>query len=120
MTELGLEAYQAWYLVTTYGAQSEEIWKRFGERTEPDTEERLLLAELSFCLDHEMVHTPADFFIRRTGRLYFDIESVRKHLEAAIKYLETELGYSPEQSESYRSALLEEIEDHSAFSPERH
>ena len=120
MTELGLEAYQAWYLVTTYGAQSEEIWKRFGERTEPDTEERLLLAELSFCLDHEMVHTPADFFIRRTGRLYFDIESVRKHLEAAIKHLETELGYSPEQSESYRSELLEEIEDHSAFSPERH
>ena len=34
-------------------------------------EDRLFMKELSYCLNYEMVLTPADFLIRRTGMLYF-------------------------------------------------
>jgi len=52
----------------------------------------LILAQLAFTLDNELVFHPLDFFERRTGMLYFDIEKMRetyKEVSAEIcKYLD--------------------------------
>ncbi len=66
------------YLVYNYGKQTNSILKKFTELKDSDIEIRLAKAELWFCIQHEMVQTPLDFFIRRTGKLYFDIESLKK------------------------------------------
>ena len=59
-------------LVRRYGREAVAIWESAKEemRTGFD-EDRLFMKELSYCLNYEMVLTPADFLIRRTGMLYF-------------------------------------------------
>ncbi len=57
------------YLVGNYGKQTDIILNDI-QSGEADIE--LAKAELRFAIHHEMAVTPLDFFIRRTGMLYFD------------------------------------------------
>ena len=83
----GFSEYNAWYLVTTYGKQTEQILKEYSSFKDNDNARRLIRAELKFGIEHEMVTNPMDFFIRRTGRLYFDIDSVRAYLKPVLEDL---------------------------------
>jgi len=56
----------------------------------------LVLAQLEHCLRYESVFHPLDFFERRTGWLYFNIEKVRKSLEAVVDYMYVHFSWSPE------------------------
>ena len=75
MSQFGLTAYHAWYLATTYGKQTEVILKKMKDFKD-SAEIALARAEAWFGVNYEMVNSLEDFFVRRTGRLYFDIESV--------------------------------------------
>ncbi len=75
------DAYHAWYLCTTYGRQSDIIIDKSKEFENKDTLERLIRAELWYCIHHEMTNSLTDFFVRRTGRLYFNIPSVKEYME---------------------------------------
>jgi glycerol-3-phosphate dehydrogenase len=69
----------ALYLVSNYGTQTEWIIREFAQlqQKEQGSPEMLLLkAELHFSLNHEMIVSLEDFFVRRTGLLYFDIDKV--------------------------------------------
>ncbi|XOV93532.1 MAG: FAD-dependent oxidoreductase [Bacteroidota bacterium] len=79
LSEKGLDAERATYLVYNYGKQSKTILNQIKKGKMKDPEETLILAELSFCLKNEIVLSSMDFLERRTGRLYFDIESARKY-----------------------------------------
>jgi glycerol kinase len=85
------DEYQAWYLTSNYGKQADIILKKVNFFINPTPIERLIRAELWYTVHHEMVNGLSDFFVRRTGRLYFDIESVHqfRHIveEDLIKYL---------------------------------
>ncbi len=73
----GLTKYDAWYLVSNYGTQSDTIINRFFELRHSNLAPiALLKAELWFSIHNEMVFSPLDFYMRRTGRIYFDIQSV--------------------------------------------
>lgn len=63
---------QATYLVSNYGKQSGLILSYLEEMNHDMGILRLTLAELQFCLQHEMVIKPSDFLVRRTGLLYFN------------------------------------------------
>lgn len=89
---LGIDdPYQAWYFTSNYGKQTDIILKKTNFFINPTPIERLIRAELWYTVHHEMVNGLSDFFVRRTGRLYFDIESVHqfRHIveEDLIKYL---------------------------------
>ncbi|MDH3649656.1 MAG: hypothetical protein OEQ53_08225, partial [Saprospiraceae bacterium] len=66
------------YLLQNYGSQSDYILEQMDNDPSSDTTTRLLRAELEFCMQNEMVVTPADFLIRRTGRLYFLPSTISK------------------------------------------
>lgn len=85
LLKLKLEPSYASYLVSLYGIQTNEIIKLFDEINEIDVEIRLTLAELDFALSHEMIVNSLDFFIRRTGMMYFDIKRVKKCKEKVIQ-----------------------------------
>lgn len=72
----GFTEKDASYLVHNYGKQTEVILDKFDELNEENLQERLLKAEVWFTIKHEMTCTPTDFFMRRTGRLFFDKPSV--------------------------------------------
>lgn len=78
------DAYESWYLCTTYGKQTNTIIKKSALFTNDDVLERLIRAELWFCMHYEMTNSLPDFFVRRTGRLYFNIASVTKYLDIVL------------------------------------
>ena len=85
------EEYQSEYLATTYGKQSNTIIDKMSYFLNDDPDECLIRAEVWYSIHHEMANSLTDFFVRRTGRLYFDIESVHRYRnlvqEDFIKYL---------------------------------
>ena len=64
------------YFVSTYGRQADVIIDHTKHFNNESSLEKLIRAELWFCITHEMMNSMTDFFVRRTGRLYFNIESV--------------------------------------------
>ncbi|MFD0617265.1 glycerol-3-phosphate dehydrogenase/oxidase [Paenibacillus sp. GCM10027629] len=70
-----------------------------------------LLAELSYAIQYEMAVTPADFFIRRTGAMLFDVESVRKWREPVIRYMAIQLNWSFEERERYSLELKQLLQE---------
>jgi glycerol-3-phosphate dehydrogenase len=79
------DPYFAWYLTSTYGKQSEIIINQMPSFSNKNAELRLIRAELWYGVHHEMINNLADFFVRRTGRLYFNISSIPKFKSAIIK-----------------------------------
>ncbi|MCM4150515.1 glycerol-3-phosphate dehydrogenase/oxidase [Arenibacter sp. N53] len=119
LTPEGFSQYDAWYLVTNYGKQTETILEYYAKQKDDDHELGMAKAELKFTIENEMVQTPMDFFIRRTGRLYFDIDSIRKLMEPILAEFKTIFKLEDEIINSYRATLEEELEEHSNFSLDR-
>ena len=115
----GFSEYDAWYLVTTYGKQTEQILEDYHRFKNKDYRLRMLRAELKFGIAHEMVTNPMDFFIRRTGRLYFDIGSVREFLSPILDDLSKAFGYGQAEMTFFREKMMEALESHSHFSMDR-
>ena len=75
----------------------------------------VMAAKLYYSIYHEMVCTPSDFFIRRTGSLYFNIKEVEQHKEAVLLVMKDILGYSMEQVNYHRFELQHQLELATSF-----
>lgn len=115
----GFTEHDAWFLVTNYGKQTEIILETYNHLKDKDKYERLAKAELRFGIDYEMVQNPMDFFIRRTGRLYFDIDSIRNLMEPILAEFKSSYGAAESQILVWREELKCVLEEHSNFSIER-
>jgi glycerol-3-phosphate dehydrogenase len=76
-------------------------------------------AELHYGINYELITSPMDFFIRRTGRLYFDIESVTYLLDPILDEFQTIFKSDELQIHSWREKMLQEIDEHSIFTLDR-
>ena len=94
---------EAKYLIGNYGRSALGIAKSFKEKTA----QALLLAELEFCVKNEMVRRSSDFLVRRTGRLFFNIQSVLEHKALVSKHLAKLFQWI----EPERKADLRELDD---------
>ena len=83
-----LDSFFAWYLVTNYGKSAEEIIEDISN-FKGSPEVALTRSELSFCFRNEMVQTLSDFYIRRTGKLFFEIQNIKLTKELIICLLYT-------------------------------
>lgn len=115
----GFVEYDAWSLVTTYGKQTETILGIYGTLNDEDIYVRMVKAELQFGIDYEMVLNPMDFFIRRTGRLYFDIDSVRNLMDPVVEEFKTRYELDDQQVQEWKETLKHELNEHSDFSMDR-
>ena len=111
----GLSAYEADYLVHNYGKQTDAILAKFGEYDGQDPQLALARAELWFSIHHEMVVTPMDFFSRRTGRLYFDIETVKAFQAPLLEDFRQAFGWSEEELTLHRKELETAVYEASHF-----
>ncbi|WP_405205052.1 glycerol kinase GlpK [Aquimarina sp. LLG6339-5] len=105
------DEYYGWYLATTYGKQANTIIDKVGYFLNDSIEEKLIRSEVWYGVHHEMINGLADFFVRRTGRLYFDINSVRQYRslvqEDLIKYLQWDEQRLAKENE-YLDLLLQD------------
>jgi glycerol-3-phosphate dehydrogenase len=100
-----LSGYTAKYLVENYGHQTDEILQRFGKPDYEHAELELLKAEAWFTIQHEMVGGLEDFFVRRTGLLYFDITKVIRHKYAIAEFFQSTFGWSQSQTDQQLATL---------------
>ena len=110
-TERGLAANltedEARYLARKYGSNVDELYVIAGKAS-PDEMNGLplvLYVQLLYGLQSEGIMTPSDFFIRRTGALYFDIESVKAHHINVVKLMARYFSWSIEEVKSHNSEL---------------
>ena len=99
------------YLVSNYGKQSEVILNYMTQL--PDTKDDLALAksELWFCMEYEMVVSPLDFFVRRTGMLFFHINRLKMLMEPLMKEFKTQFGWSDAQFTGEMNKLNQAIKE---------
>jgi len=97
---MGLRKGIANYLVENYGQHAEAIVKQAtSQDPKQDGELVLLLAEFQHCLRHEMVCNLRDFFVRRTGLIYFDIGQVVRWKDAVATSCRDRLGWTEDRIE---------------------
>ena len=81
-------------LVSNFGKQCDDILGRFEMVDENDKEVRLVKAQLDYCIKMEMIKTGSDFFVRRTGLLYFDLPLLKKVLDPCLRTMATQFNWS--------------------------
>jgi glycerol-3-phosphate dehydrogenase len=103
----GIPAYMAEQLWENFGAQSMEIvdlFLSFGK--DHPSELALIRAQLYYTLQHECVSTLADFFVRRTGLLYFDIHKVVNYNEAILEDMASFFSWDESRKQRERDVLV--------------
>ena len=112
----GLTEQDANYLVHNYGKQTDVILDKFDELTEENIEQRLLKAEVWFTIQHEMTCTPTDFFMRRTGRLFFDKPSVDTYKNFVLSEFKQLFNWNDETTNKHLQELEQKIKIAITFS----
>ena len=107
-TALGLTPAAARLLVNRYGANVDQVLRFYVEGQEEAVESGLdpvVFAMLRYSMEYEAAYKPIDFFIRRTGALFFNINWVYANKDAAISYMAKTFGWTDEQTTSYTKEL---------------
>lgn len=105
---LGLDRSAAERLARVYGSNVDALYERMPDpRTTADLHgmSQELLLMLRYAIDEEMAVTPADFFVRRTGDLFFRIDEVRQYKAAVIQYMAERLNWPEEQAIRHANEL---------------
>jgi glycerol-3-phosphate dehydrogenase len=111
---LGLTDQEANQLVRRYGSNIDQIYHLMdGFRSEAAGYGLpvWLLALLIYAIEKEMTVQPADFFIRRTGALFFNIEFVKRWRDPVIAYMTNRFGWTSAQADKYRDDLMVNLRD---------
>ncbi|MGG4168081.1 glycerol-3-phosphate dehydrogenase/oxidase [Rossellomorea vietnamensis] len=113
-TQYGLTESEGRKLAGMYGSNVDQLFK-LAHAYSGSTDERsvppYLYAQLIYAIQEEMAATPVDFFIRRTGALFFDREWVEKWKEPVIEMMSKLLNWTSEQKDKYTSDLNNELKN---------
>lgn len=105
---LGLTEEEASRLVHRYGTNIATLYQLL-RNTPADARPADLSLEvygaLLYGIEHEMVVTPSDFFIRRTGAMFFHVAWVRQWKDAVVNHMSKVFNWSPEQSAQHMQNL---------------
>lgn len=103
----GLTVKEGEYLAQHYGSNVGQVFEYA-----PVAQEllpKMLYAQLMYGIEQEMVTHPIDFFVRRTGNMFFNIASVKEHKDAVLTVMALVLGWSHIQKMQYEMELEKEI-----------
>ncbi|MCF8464857.1 MAG: glycerol-3-phosphate dehydrogenase/oxidase [Flavobacteriales bacterium] len=90
-----------------YGSNAQGIIAKIDLKLE-DRTLAILLSELRYCVDNEMIYELSDFLIRRTGRLYFEKPLADKYALALNQELTNLLTLSEADSKASLQTYLNE------------
>jgi glycerol-3-phosphate dehydrogenase len=93
------------YLVYNYGKNTTAILDHLESDFSMFNSETLANAEAWYCINYEMALTPVDFFVRRTGMLFFDINRTKGLVEPISKVFAKEFGWDEDSCKSNEMML---------------
>ena len=115
VVDMNLDPYYAEYLVGNYGKQTDQILAIANNSDEKDAEVKLALAELQWTIENESVHAMLDFFERRTGRLFFNINTIQKLKEHVLNHMSKTFNWSKNRIDQEKQWLDKELQVASEF-----
>lgn len=104
----GLTKEEGREIAEKYGSNAEAIFSLAGT-VEADNEYGLPpveYAKVIYSIQKEMIAKPTDYFVRRTGDLYFDVALVEKYQDGVVALMQKTLGWSDET----RGEMVEQLE----------
>ncbi|WBX78679.1 FAD-dependent oxidoreductase [Virgibacillus salarius] len=110
----GLDEATAIYLIKKYGANFDVIFELYQTKQEEAKQAEIdpvVFAQLLYAMEYEAAYKPVDFFIRRTGALFFEIEWVKSHQEKVIDYMARTLNWTDDQKEMFTEELQQLLYD---------
>ncbi|MGR6897733.1 glycerol-3-phosphate dehydrogenase/oxidase [Rummeliibacillus sp. BSL5] len=116
-TRYGLTFNEAEKLVRRYGTNIDELYRIM--QTLP-REEGIQLplamhAQLIYAIQFEMAYKPADFLVRRSSKMYFDIDSVKMYKDEVINLMSKYLQYTNEEVNKFTKELEDLLYDAGHF-----
>jgi len=108
IAEVDFNQKDAEYLVHNYGKQTDIILQKFDDLMHDNMQEKMIKAEVWFTINYEMTCSPTDFFMRRTGRLFFDKPSVDLYKNYVLDLFKTHFSWDEKTTEKH----LKELEKH--------
>lgn len=110
-TKYNLTEEEGRWLARHYGSNVMKLF-RIAQKVAPQEKEEiplLLYIALRYGLEEEAVLTPTDFFVRRTGLLYFNIKEVIAHKKAVLKYMASYFNWNKKRTTKEATRLLEAL-----------
>jgi glycerol-3-phosphate dehydrogenase len=101
-------------LVRRYGSNIDRIYelaRLHGEKAARYRLSRCDYARLIYSMEEELCAKPVDFFIRRTGAIYFSIAWVHEVKSAVLHCMADYLGWQQEQKLAYAKELEERLRE---------
>lgn len=105
---LGMDATEVEKLIQLYGSNIDTvfaIYEEYEKMAEAENINPIVFAMLQYALRHEFAYKPVDFFIRRTGGLFFHYNWVMESKDAVIDYMAKVLDWTNEQQAAYKEEL---------------
>jgi len=116
INEVDFTQKDAEYLVHNYGKQTDIILKKFDEFIDENQTEKLLKAEVWFTIHYEMACTPTDFFMRRTGRLFFDKPNVNLYKNLVLQLFKEHFNWDEKTKNLHQNDLEHQLKMATSFS----
>ncbi|RLQ91633.1 glycerol-3-phosphate dehydrogenase/oxidase [Falsibacillus albus] len=107
---IGLSPEEGKQLASRYGTNVEKIFS-YVQNYEGGDLTPIVFAELKYAIEEEMIAKPVDFFIRRTGAVFFDREWAEKWKNPVVEFMANELGWKAEEKLLYKKELEQELID---------
>ena len=115
IAEVDFDEKDAEYLVHNYGKQTDIILQKFDDLMHDNMQEKMIIAEVWFTIHHEMACTPTDFFMRRTGRLFFDANSVNVYKKLVFSEFQKYFSWDDKTVEKHQKELEEKLKTATTF-----
>ncbi|WP_100332017.1 glycerol-3-phosphate dehydrogenase/oxidase [Bacillus xiapuensis] len=106
----GLTEEQGRRLASMYGSNVDKLFNIAQENQNPMLPKDVY-AQAVYAVKHEMATKPVDFFIRRTGAVFFNIEWAKKYKEPVIDLMAEMLGWDEAVKKAYTAELNQQIQD---------
>ena len=115
IAEVDFDEKDAEYLVHNYGKQTDIILQKFDDLMHDNMQEKMIMAEVWFTIHHEMACTPTDFFMRRTGRLFFDANSIKVYKKLVFSEFQKYFSWDDKTVEKHQKELEEKLKTATTF-----
>ena len=99
----GLTAEESKYVARFYGTNVDKIFDYVSKAN--GSLPPIVYGQLYYAMNEEAASTPLDFFVRRTGALYFKFDFVQQYKELVIDEMEQYLNWTTEQKMKYTEQL---------------
>lgn len=110
--KIGLTSEQARDLVSRYGSNVDKVFEIVVKLNDLACDKKVpvtILAEVQYGITEEMATTPSDFFVRRTGAVYFNINWAKQWKDSVTDFMSTKLNWTIDQKKRYLVELERQI-----------